>query len=408
MPGQFLGKIFMFKNRGGTFRGGTYRGGRHSSRSRGGFRRTSSAPMDFNRFINKAEPVTEEQYVAQNSFADFHLEPRLLSNIRAKGYTSPMPIQDQSIKYILEGRDLLGIANTGMGKTAAFLIPLIQKISHEKSAQRVLIITPTRELAEQIQQEFRALAAGMGIYSVLVIGGASINNQIRQLEQGWHLVVGTPGRLCDLLDRRRINLAGVNNLVVDEVDRMFDMGFAKDVSTLLSAIRKERQSLFFTATLQAKEEALIRSNSVEPVKVTVKVRETAAAVDQDVVRVSGTQSKIEVLHEILISEDVTKSLIFARTKRNVEKLSIELQRRGFKADAIHGNKTQFQRQRVLQQFKTDRINILVATDVAARGLDIPNVSHVINYELPENYEDYVHRIGRTGRANKTGKALTFV
>lgn len=400
--GSFSGQRRSYGNKrpysgGGYNRGG---GGRRSSGSHG-------MPINVNRFINKAEPVEESKIEITHKFADFGLDSRLLANILKKGYELPMPIQDQSIPYIMEGRDLLGIANTGMGKTAAFLVPLVNKMIKAR-AQRVLVITPTRELAEQIECEFIALAKGLNLNSVLVIGGASINKQAWLLRKDWNIVVGTPGRLKDLLQRRSLDLSLVNNLVLDEVDRMFDMGFSHDVQTLLAALAPVRQSLFFSATLAKKEEELVYANSHDPVKVMVRVRDTAASVDQDIVRVAPDKLKIDVLHDILIEAEVKKTLIFARTKHGVEKLSVELQRRGFKADAIHGNKTQYQRQRVLARFKEDRINILVATDVAARGLDIPNVTHVINYEVPENYEDYVHRIGRTGRANNAGKALTFV
>lgn len=398
----------MFKPRSGGNHSGY---GRRGNFKRGGFRGRSSRPqapqINPNRFINKAQDIDTPEYQAVHSFADFKLQPKLLANILEKGFDKPMAIQDQAIGPIMAGKDFLGLANTGMGKTAAFLIPLINKMCLDRS-QKVLVITPTRELAEQIQQEFNALAKHMNLNSVLVIGGASINKQAWQLRKGWNIVVGTPGRLMDLLERRSLDLRSVQNLVLDEVDRMFDMGFSHDVQALLAALAPQRQSLFFSATLGKKEEALVYANAKDPVSVTVKIRDTAASVDQDVVRVTPDKPKIDVLHDILITENVTKTLIFARTKYGVEKLSVELQRRGFKADAIHGNKTQFQRQRVLSRFKEDRISILVATDVAARGLDIPHVSHVINYEAPENYEDYIHRIGRTGRANSTGKALTFV
>lgn len=394
-------------NRNGAGRGHSFNKFRSGRGRRSGNNSSRGSVINNERYINKAESVEFSEYKPVNRFIDFNLDERLLENIVRKGYTAPMAIQDQAIGPIMAGKDLLGIANTGMGKTAAFLIPLINKMVNDQK-QKVLVITPTRELAEQIETEFINLARGLRLNSVLVIGGASINKQSWLLRKQWNLVVGTPGRLKDLLKRNILNLISVNNLVLDEVDRMFDMGFAQDVSALLEALAPQRQSLFFSATLAKREEELVMRNSNNPVKISVRIRDTAASVDQNIVKVNGDKPKIEVLHDILITEDVKKTLIFARTKYGVEKLSVELQRRGFKADAIHGNKSQYQRQRVLSRFKEDRISILVATDVAARGLDIPNVTHVINYEVPENYEDYIHRIGRTGRANNIGKALTFV
>lgn len=388
----------------GGRRFGGYRGNRGGG---GGRSRRSSERLDINKFISKAQPRIESEYTIENSFQDLNLDPTLLANILKKGYENPMPIQDQAMPYILEGKDLIGIANTGMGKTAAFLIPLINKTLKDKT-NKTLIIAPTRELAEQIREELFDFSARLGIYSSLVIGGASIGKQISDLRRGQHFVIGTPGRLKDLNERRAIRFSDFHNIVLDEVDRMFDMGFSKDVTNIMNMLPKNRQSLFFSATITRDVENLINQNSINPVTVSVKFRETTANVDQNIVRVNYSDSKIDVLHDLLIKEEFTKTLIFGKTKMGVNRLSYELQQRGFKAESIHGDKSQSQRQRALFAFKSDRVNILVATDVAARGLDIPDVSHVINYELPETYSDYVHRIGRTGRGNKTGKALTFV
>ncbi len=363
--------------------------------------------IDVNKFINKAQEPTFSEQKITNSFTDFDLNPKLLENILKKGFEKPMPIQDQAIPNLLQGKDLIGIANTGMGKTAAFLIPMIQKII-DNPKEKVLIITPTRELAEQIVNDFRALSLGLNMYSVLVIGGVSIQNQIRNLKKGYNFVIGTPGRLKDLATRKNINYSIFTNVVVDEVDRMFDMGFSREVIQIFRALPRIRQSMFFSATMTNEVVRLINENSNNPVTITLKLRDTASTVDQDIIRISSAQNKIETLHNLLISKEVTKTLIFSRTKWGVKKLAHELIDRGFKVDSIHGNKTQFQRQKALIAFKNDMVNILVATDVAARGLDIPDISHVINYEAPEKYEDYIHRIGRTGRANKVGKALTFV
>lgn len=371
-------------------------------------RRPRGVFSDINKFINKsAEISVEEEYVAKHQFSDFNLVAELKDSIQFRGYDIPTPIQDQTIPFALEGRDVLGIANTGTGKTAAFLLPLINKVFLDRS-QLVLVLAPTRELAVQIEDEFKAFARGMGIYSVLCIGGASMNVQIQNLRRRHNFVIATPGRLKDLINQRVVNLSRVQSVVLDEVDQMFDMGFVRDIQMLLGLLPKERQSLFFSATISKEIDALVKSELRFPVVVSLKKRDTAATVDQDVVRVTSGAAKIDILHDLLVKEDFTKVLIFGRTKRGVNKLSSMLHERGFRVDSIHGDKTQHARQQALTKFKRDQIMILVATDVAARGIDIPDVSHVINYELPETYEDYIHRIGRTGRAKKLGKALTFV
>lgn len=380
--------------------------GQFENRSSGRYFRLKNSGFDISRCINKAVSLEEEKYVAKNSFQAMEIHDVLKQNIVKKGYTDPMPIQDQAIPELLSGKDLIGIANTGMGKTAAFLIPLINKTVKEKY-QKTLIVTPTRELANQIQTELVNLSFGLSIWSVSCIGGMSMGKQISDLRRNHHFVIGTPGRLKDLSNRRYIRLSDYNNVVVDEVDRMFDIGFARDIKFLLDQLPKTRQSLFFSATISPQVEALVNNYSNSPVRVSVKTRDTAATVNQDVVYTQG-KAKIEVLHDLLNKQEFTKILIFGKTKHGVQKLADELQGRGFRTDAIHGNKSQHQRQRALQNFKQGSVQILVATDVAARGIDIPDVSHVINYDLPQSYEDYIHRIGRTGRANKIGTALTFV
>jgi superfamily II DNA/RNA helicase len=362
---------------------------------------------DINVFIKKAAEISNgEMFTPHNSFADFDIHPILKQNISAKGYTHPMPIQDKAIQPLLEGRDLIGIANTGTGKTAAFLIPLINKIYSDK-AERMLIITPTRELAGQINEELHILSRGMNIYSSLSIGGANIHRQISDIRRRPSVVIGTPGRIKDLIERRVLHLGDFRTFVLDEVDRMVDIGFIKEIEYFVSLLPVQRQSLFFSATVPPKARQILDSFVTDPVTISVKNQETAENIDQDVVRVNGG-SKLEKLHDLLNREEVEKVLIFGRTKYGIEKLDRLLTTRGFKVGSLHGNRRQSQRQKILKKFKQDEIKILLATDVASRGLDIDNVSHVINYDLPETYDDYVHRIGRTGRANKMGKALTFV
>ena len=346
-------------------------------------------------------------YTHKNSFADFDIDPRIKHNITSKGYATPTPIQDQAIPHILEGRDMVGIANTGTGKTGAFLIPLLQKIVKHRE-KRILVIVPTRELASQIDQEFKDFARGSGFLSVCAVGGANINPQIRGLRQDPCIVIGTPGRLKDLMERRVLNLAKFDTVVLDEADRMLDMGFIHDMKFILSHMPKVRHTLFFSATLSRDIEALIGSFLNDPVRVSVKTGDTAKSVHQDVVRVGAGKNKLDVLHEMLGQPEFSKVLVFGRTKHGVEKLSKVLRARGIAAESIHGNKTQNKREQALSLFKNNKAQVLVATDVAARGIDVPDVSHVINYDIPTTYDAYVHRIGRTGRAGKRGKALTFL
>ena len=362
---------------------------------------------DISIFIKKAVAnPSQESFTPQYNFADFDISPILKENIAKKGYVSLTPVQDKAIQPILNGRDLIGIANTGTGKTAAFLIPIIDKISKDRS-QRVFIITPTRELAGQINEELHILGRGMNIYSSLVIGGTNIHRQIHDLRRRPNVVIGTPGRLKDLIERKVLRLDDFRTFVLDEVDMMVDIGFIQTIKFFISLLPNNRQSLFFSATIPPKVQELLASFVKDAVTVSVKVQETAENIDQDIVRVNNG-NKVEKLHHLLNQDEFEKVLIFGRTKHGIEKLDRHLTERGFKVGSIHGNRTQGQRQKMLKKFKNDEISILLATDVASRGLDINNVSHVINYDLPKTYDDYIHRIGRTGRANKYGKALTFV
>jgi len=350
--------------------------------------------------------MEKDVYVPKHRFADFNIDERIKGNIEKKGYVTPTPIQDQAIPLILEGRDIVGIANTGTGKTGAFLIPLLQKIVLNRE-EHVLIIVPTRELAQQIDEEFKGFAVGSGFLSLCAVGGANITPQIRRLREDPYVVIGTPGRLKDLMDRKVLNLSKFQTVVLDEADRMLDMGFIADMKFILSHMPTKRHTLFFSATLSREIEALIGSFLVNPARVSVKTSETAANVHQDIVRVAG-KVKVDVLCDLLTKPEFDKVLVFGRTKHGMEKLAKMLKQRGIAAESIHGNKSQSQRQRALSLFKSGNVQVLVATDVAARGIDIDSVSHVINYDAPTTYEDYVHRIGRTGRAGKVGSALTFV
>jgi ATP-dependent RNA helicase RhlE len=383
------------------------RSSRGRSQGSGGPKRRGER-IDFSRFINKAV-ITEEVEVfhPEHKFEDFKIDARLKKAVVAKGYSDPTPIQDRTISHILKGADLVGIANTGTGKTAAFLIPLINKVILNPK-ECVLIIVPTRELAIQIDDELIEFTKGMKIYSVCCVGGVAIGPQISDLRYHNNFIIGTPGRLKDLIQRKMIDLSKINTVVLDEADRMLDMGFIADMRFVIAGMPKIRQTLFFSATLSTDVDRVIKEFLKDPVRISVKTQDTAKNVDQDIVRIGSQDNKIDVLHELLNQKELSKVLIFGRTKHGVEKLSKVLSQRGFKAESIHGNKNHAKRQRALGLFKDDRVQILVATDVAARGLDIADVTHVINYDLPETYDDYVHRIGRTGRGTKKGIALTFV
>ena len=363
--------------------------------------------LDERLFVRKAEQQQAiEAYIPTHTFADFAFSNELKKRITERGYTIPTPIQDQAIPYVLQGQDVVGLAQTGTGKTAVFLLPLIDKVL-QHPAERVLIIAPTRELAVQIQDEFKLLVRGLGIMSVLCIGGASLGKQIFELRRHPQFVVGTPGRLKDLSKQGKLHFSDYTNIVLDEVDRMLDMGFINDIKFIIAQLPEIRHSLFFSATMPDSVRQVMQSFLHNPITVKIKSQEAANTVDQDIIRVAG-RNKIDVLHDLLSKEDFNKVIIFGRTKWGIDKVARELENRGFRVAAIHGNKNQNQRQRALESFKQEHVQALLATDIAARGLDIPNVSHVINYDPPTDYEDYIHRIGRTGRANKKGIALTFV
>ena len=359
------------------------------------------------KFIAEARPVEEMRYTAQHSFADFAVHDLIKQNLASKGYEIPSPIQDQSIPLGINGRDIIGIANTGTGKTAAFAIPVLNKLMSDRTSA-VLIVAPTRELAEQIEQEIRSIAKGSGLSGAVLIGGASMTRQLNELRHKPRVVVGTPGRIKDHIERRSLTLTNFNVVVLDEVDRMLDMGFMPDMRFILQQLSPTRQSFFFSATFDAKVRDIISEFSNDPVTISVKTGDTADNVHQNVVRYNGKDDKISKLHDTLMLSAATKVIVFEDTKHQVEKLGIELSARGFKAESIHGGKSQGQRQRALRAFKENKVNVLVATDVAARGIDVPDISHVINYSTPQTYEDYVHRIGRAGRAGRVGHALTFI
>ncbi|MEM7729225.1 MAG: DEAD/DEAH box helicase [Pseudomonadota bacterium] len=348
------------------------------------------------------------------SFSELKLAEPLSRALTTLGYDRPTPIQEQAIPHLLDGRDLLGIAQTGTGKTAAFALPTLDYIFAEagdppKRGARVLVLAPTRELVGQIYDSFVSYGRFMmELTAAKVVGGVSINNQIKKLVSGNDILVATPGRLIDLLDRKAISLGDVEILILDEADQMMDMGFIHALRKIIPLLPSERQTLFFSATLPPKIQKLASQFLTDPVRVTVSPpNSTAEKVEQSLI-FAGKDEKPMLLADTLLQPGVERTLVFTRTKHGADRVVKRLAQNGLRAIAIHGNKSQGQRQRALDAFKDRTVDILVATDVAARGIDIPGITHVINYEIPNVAEQYVHRIGRTARADASGRAIAFV
>ncbi len=347
------------------------------------------------------------------NFKELHLIAPILKALEAEGYTQPTPIQEQAIPDVLKGKDLLGCAQTGTGKTAAFAIPILQNLflqrNHEVGNDNIkaLILTPTRELAIQIDESFAAYGKHTGLRHTVVFGGVSQFHQTNQLRKGIDILIATPGRLLDLISQRFIDLQHIKMFVLDEADRMLDMGFINDVKKIIAKLPVKRQTLFFSATMPPEISRLSSSILTNPVRVEVTpVSSTAEKVDQSIYLVEKNDKKDLLIH-LLKDSKIQSALIFTRTKYGADKIARELYRAKISADAIHGNKTQAARQKALTNFKEGKIRVLVATDIAARGIDVDDLTHVINYELPNIPETYVHRIGRTGRAGASGTALSF-
>lgn len=394
----------------------------YSNRGRGGYKQDrhtqgnqnqrfiQRSKISHSKYVSEAE-VSTEAVVAQppvaNSFADFGLDSQLLANVTHHGYKTPTPIQDQAIPILMTGRDVVGIANTGTGKTAAFLLPLIDKILHDPK-QGVLIMAPTRELAVQIFDELKSFVNNLPIGYALCIGGANIVNQIDRLRKNPHFVIGTPGRIKDLISRHAIKTELFTNIVLDEVDRMLDIGFRRDILYLISQLPKDYHAALFSATMNAETEEIIRKFLQDPAMIEIRNQSVSKQIQQGIIKIKPGESKVDVLHQLLLQAEFERVIVFGRTKHGINKLEKQLHNRGISVRAMHGNKSQNARQRSLQDFKRGQVQALLATDVAARGIDIEGVTHVINFDEPMTYEDYIHRIGRTGRAGKIGIALTFV
>ena len=347
------------------------------------------------------------------SFENLNLIEPILRALKTEGYTTPTPIQEQSIPIILQHKDLLGCAQTGTGKTAAFAIPILQllyqdRLQHkEQKTIKALILTPTRELAIQIDESFAAYGKHTGLKHLVVFGGVSQNPQADAIRRGVDILVATPGRLLDLMNQRIVHLDHIKMLVLDEADRMLDMGFVNDVKKIISKIPAKRQTLFFSATMPSEIQTLANTILTKPEKVEVTpVSSTADTIQQELFYVEKNDKRSLLAH-ILKDKNIKTALVFTRTKHGADKVVKDLIRVGITAEAIHGNKSQNARQRALTNFKNRTTRVLIATDIAARGIDIDELTHVINYELPNILETYVHRIGRTGRAGASGIALSF-
>lgn len=360
-------------------------------------------------FVKRAVQTESVGYMPSRKIADFPVNPLLVNNLVKKGYEYPTEIQDKSLDALLERRDLMGIAQTGTGKTAAFLIPIVDELIGTPADNQVLIIVPTRELAVQVEQEFKSITKGLDLYCACFIGGTNLNKDLSTLRRPSHIIIGTPGRLNDLGRQRALDFRNFTTLVLDEFDRLLDMGFLRDIQRMVQSMTNREHTLLFSATEEKSQRNLVKELLKDPVEVRVSDGSTSGDhIEQEIVRVKPHEDKYEVLLGMLQSSDFEKVLVFAETKRGVSNLYKKLLREGLKVEQIHGNKSQNYRLNALQAFKQGKVKVLLATDVAARGLDISEVTHVINYQAPRSIDSYIHRIGRTGRAGKSGKAYTFV
>lgn len=346
-------------------------------------------------------------------FEDLGLISPLLRALERAGYQTATPIQAEAIPHLLEGRDIIGAAQTGTGKTAAFALPILQRLTESKSPHarrpiRALVLSPTRELALQIGRSFREYGHFTGLRNTVIYGGVSQQAQVRALKNGVDILVATPGRLVDLMNQGYVRLQHIDTLVLDEADRMLDMGFLADLETIIGAIPPERQTMLFSATMDKTIAELAKDILQDPVHVRVApVRSTCESIDQSVCFVADAPEKLKLLTEFLQRSEVKRVFVFTRTKHGADRLAQQLARTGIRTDAMHSNKSQAARQRTLERLRNDQITVLVATDVAARGLDVDGVTHVVNYEMPREPEMYIHRIGRTGRAGTSGVAVSY-
>ncbi|MDD3619629.1 MAG: DEAD/DEAH box helicase, partial [Desulfobulbaceae bacterium] len=342
------------------------------------------------------------------NFSLFNFHPSIAAAVQKCGYTSPTPIQEKAIPHLLQGHDLLGLAQTGTGKTAAFVLPTLQRLQNgPRKKIRALILAPTRELAEQIHENIQQMAGNSGLRSCTIFGGVSKHGQIRNIEKGVEIVVACPGRLLDHLNSRTISLGNIEILILDEADQMFDRGFLPDIRRILKQVPAKRQSMVFSATMPGEIRHLVEDILTDPMTIQINHEKPAETISHAFFQVDQSR-KTALLVDLLQKNTMTSTLIFTRTKHKAKNLARHLQNAGFRATSIQGNLSQNQRRLAMDGFKSGRFSIMVATDIAARGIDVSDISHVVNYDVPDTAEAYTHRTGRTGRAEKTGQALTFV
>jgi len=342
------------------------------------------------------------------NFEQFNLDPRLMQGIKRAGYEIATPIQQAAIPAALRGRDIIGTAQTGTGKTASFVLPILNKLlSGQRGVARALIVTPTRELADQINEVIRTLAAGTKLRSATIYGGVGANPQIQALRNGTEILVACPGRLLDLIQQGHAKMNRIEVLVLDEADRMFDMGFLPDVRRIIKTMPEQRQTMLFSATFPPEVELLASQSLKQPQKIAMGISRPAHTVTHALYPVPA-HLKSPLLLELLKRTDTSSVLVFTRTKYRAQKVSQQIHKAGYKVTSLHSDRSQGQRQAALKGFKEGKHHIMVATDIAARGLDVESISHVINYDMPDTADAYIHRIGRTGRAQKTGDAFTLV
>lgn len=369
-----------------------------------------TSKLDPEMLVRNAMPVEERDYVSERRISDLPVSRELISRLTRKGFERPTEIQDRTIEEGLNGRDILGIAQTGTGKTGAFLIPIINYLlQNPRRYSYSLILVPTRELALQVEEEFKSMTHGLRLFSACFIGGTNINKDLNTLKRPNHVIIGTPGRLLDLYTRRALSFNRFNTLVLDEFDRMLDMGFSKDMDRIIGAMNSRKQTMLFSATIDHSQQKRVENILDNPFMVKVSQGNTSGDhIEQDIIRLKEGEDKFHKLVSMLKQDEFAKVLIFDETKHRVKKLCKQLNNVGINSGEIQGNMSQFARQSALKAFKQGRTRVLVASDVASRGIDVSDISHVINYQLPMSYDTYIHRIGRTGRAGSKGMAYTFV
>lgn len=362
-----------------------------------------------NLLIKKASREEVKVFESKYTYSELNLSQKLKNNIATKGYSRPTEIQEASLNDLLAGKDMIGVASTGTGKTGAFLIPIIEKLISGNRSFNSLVVVPTRELALQVEEEFKSLTQGLNISVSCFIGGTNVDKDIIKLRRNNQLIIGTPGRLMDLSKRGNLNFNKMEVLVIDEFDKMLDMGFVHDIKRMVALMKNRKQTMLFSATIDKTQQSIITEIVTNPVIIKVSTGTTANSnIEQDIIKVSQGDDKFSILMDLMENPDFERVIIFEETKRLVDRLNKKLTQAGIRSGLIHGDKSQNFRTKAINQFKKGDIRVLVATDVAARGIDIDNVSLVINYQLPMTMDSYVHRIGRTGRAGKTGVAYTFV